>query len=203
MASPPSDVKKYLEGLPEDRRRALEAVRAEINRRLPPGYVEGIQYGMIGWVVPHSVYPAGYHCDPRLPVPFAGLASQKNYISLHLMCIYGDEGHRAWLAEEWKKTGKKLDMGKACIRFKKLEDLPLALVGEAVARVPVKEFLARYQAALGRGGERGATRRKAAPKGKPVPKSAPQAASKRPARRTVRAAAKRKTGRGPRGKAAR
>ncbi len=137
-------VKDYLDSLPEDRRKALRKVRAAVNRRLPKGYKEGIQYGMIGWFVPHSVYPDGYHCDPKQPVPFAGLASQKNYMSLYLMCIYGDPKHKAWFEKEWKKTGKKLSMGKSCVRFKTVDDVPLDLIEEAVARVPVEDFLAHY-----------------------------------------------------------
>ena len=148
MSATPTTPKQYLESLPEDRRKAIRKVRAAINKALPKGYREGMQYGMIGWFVPHSVFPDGYHCDPRQPVPFAGLASQKNYMSLYLMCIYADPKHRAWLQKEWTKTGKKLRMGKSCIRFKKVEELPLELIGEAVARVPVDVFLARYEALI-------------------------------------------------------
>jgi hypothetical protein len=148
MAAKPSTVKAYIDGLPEDRRKIVRKVRAEINRNLPKGYKEGMQYGMIGWFVPHSVYPDGYHCDPKQPVPFAGLASQKNYVSVYLMCIYGDAKHRAWFDKAWAKTGKKKNMGKSCIRFKSLDDLPLELIGEAVARVPVKDFLAHYEKAI-------------------------------------------------------
>jgi uncharacterized protein YdhG (YjbR/CyaY superfamily) len=139
-------VKAYLDALPEDRRKAIQAVRKAINARLPEGYREGIQYGMIGWSVPHSIYPDGYHCDPRQPLPFAGLASQKNHMALYLMCIYGDEEHRRWFEGAWTKTGRKLDMGKGCVRFKRLEDVPLEVVAEAIARVPVAEFVARYEA---------------------------------------------------------
>jgi len=145
MAAKPSSVKEYLDSLPEERRKALAKVRAAVNKGLPKGYREGIQYGMIGWSVPHKIYPAGYHCDPKQPVPFAGLASQKNHMSLYLMCIYGDEKHRKWFESEWKKTGKKLDMGKGCVRFKKVEDLPLDVITEAVARVPVDAFLEHYE----------------------------------------------------------
>ena len=154
MASKPTTVKEYIDGLPEDRRKAIRKVRAAINRRLPKGYKEGIQYGMIGWFVPHSKYPGGYHCDPKQPVPFAGLASQKNYMSLYLMCIYGDEKQRKWFEKEWKKTGLKLDMGKSCIRFKKVEDLPLDLIAEAIARVPVEQFLGHYENAIAKGAKR-------------------------------------------------
>ena len=148
MAAKPTTVKAYLDSLPEDRRKAIRAVRAAINRRLPNGYAQGMQYGMIGWFVPHKIYPAGYHCDPTQPVPFVGLASQKNYMSLYLMCIYGDEKHRKWFEAEWDKTGKKRNMGKSCVRFKKLDDLPLDLIEEAVARIPVDEFLAHYEALI-------------------------------------------------------
>ena len=146
MPAKPTTVKEYVDGLPEDRRKAIRKVRATINKNLPKGYKEGIQYGMIGWFVPHRLYPDGYHCDPSQPLPFAGLASQKNHISIYLMCIYGDEKQRRWFEKEWKKTGKKLNMGKSCIRFKDPQDIPLDLIGEAVARVPVDEFVAFYEA---------------------------------------------------------
>ena len=146
MPAKPTTVKAYLDSLPEDRRKAIRAVRTAINRALPKGYKEGIQYGMIGWFVPHSRYPDGYHCDPKQPVPFLALASQKNHMAVYLMCIYGDAKHRAWFEKEWKKTGKKLDMGKSCVRFKHLDDLPLDLIAEAVARVPVDDYLAQYEA---------------------------------------------------------
>ena len=148
MADKPKTPKEYLDSLPEDRRKALRKVRAAVNKGLSRGYKEGVQYGMIGWFVPHSVYPDGYHCDPVQPVPFAGLASQKNYMSLYLMCIYGDEKHREWFEREWAKTGKKLSMGKSCVRFKKVDDVPLDLITEAVSRVPVDAFLAHYEAVI-------------------------------------------------------
>ncbi|MHC5010416.1 MAG: DUF1801 domain-containing protein [Planctomycetota bacterium] len=148
MPAKPTTVKEYLDHLPEDRRKAIRAVRAAVNRRLPKGYKEGIQYGMIGWFVPHRIYPDGYHCDAKQPVPFAALASQKNHMAIYLMCIYGDAKHRAWFEKEWAKTGKRLDMGKSCVRFRKIEDVPLDLIGEAVARVPVDAFLAQYEAAI-------------------------------------------------------
>ncbi len=146
MAGKPATVKEYLDSLPEDRRKAIASVRTAVNKGLPAGYKEGLQYGMISWCVPHELFPSGYHCDPKQPLAFACLANQKNHMSLYLMCVYGDTGHRQWFEEEWKKTGKKLDMGKACIRFKKAEDLPLELVTEAVSRVPVAKFVAHYEA---------------------------------------------------------
>jgi hypothetical protein len=147
-AAKPEGVDAYIAALPEDRREAIETVRREINRRLPEGYEEGIQYGMIGWYVPHRLFPAGYHCDPKQPLPFASLASQKGYMSLYLMCIYGSDEHRAWFEAAWAKTGKKLDMGKSCVRFKTLDDLALDVIGQAVARVPVDTYVQRYEATL-------------------------------------------------------
>jgi len=147
-AAKPATVPAYLASLPADRRAAISAVRDTINRRLPQGYVEGIQYGMIGWAVPHSLFPPGYHCDPRQPLPFAALASQKNHMSLHLMFVYGSEEQRTWFQGAWERTGKKLDMGKACVRFKSLDDVAIDVVGDAVARVPVAAYVAKYTAML-------------------------------------------------------
>ena len=145
MQSKAKTVNEYLACLSEDRREAIQAIRAVILKNLPKGYEEGMQYGMIGYHVPHSVYPAGYHCDPKQPLPFAGLASQKNYMSIHLMCIYGDPEHAAWFREAWAKTGKKLDMGMSCVRFRKIEDVPLSVIGEAIKRVPATEFIEHYE----------------------------------------------------------
>jgi hypothetical protein len=140
-------VEQYLAGLPEDRREALEAVRQVILENLDTDYEEGIQYGMIGYYVPHRVYPAGYHCDPQQPLPFAGLASQKHHMALYLMCVYGDSELSRWFQAAWAKTGKKLDMGKSCVRFKKLEDLALDVIAEAIRRVPAKKYIAYCEAA--------------------------------------------------------
>lgn len=149
MQSKATTVKQYLTELPADRRTVISAVREMILSNLDSAYAEGMQYGMIGYYVPHSVFPAGYHCDPRQPLPFASLTSQKNYMSLHLMCLYGGcDGNsnplNNWFQEAWKRTGKKLDMGKACIRFKSLDDLALDVLGEAIRRVPAKKFIEQY-----------------------------------------------------------
>lgn len=149
MANQAATVAEYLASLPEDRRMALEAVRKTILKNLPKGYEEGMQYGMIGYYVPHSVYPPGYHCDPKQPLPFVALASRKGYMTLSFMGVYGDPEGEKWFRDEWAKTGKRLDMGKACIRFKKLDDIPLEVVGEAVKRIPVSKLVERYEAALG------------------------------------------------------
>lgn len=154
MQSKARTVKEYLASLPDDRRKALEAVRKVIRKNLDKNYEEGMQYGMIGYFVPHSVYPDGYHCDPKQPLPFAGLASQKNHMSIYLMCNYGVPEHESWFRAAWAKTGKKLDMGKSCIRFKKLDDIPLELIGEAIKRVPAKKFIAIYESAIKTAGKR-------------------------------------------------
>ena len=148
MISKAKTVKEYLAELPADRRAAIRAVREVILKNLDEGYAEGMQCGMIGYFVPHSVYPPGYHCDPKLPLPFAGLASQKNYLALYLTCLYANAGHEKWFRAEWAKTGQKLDMGKSCIRFKKIEALPLDLIGRAIARVPSRKFIAHYESIL-------------------------------------------------------
>jgi hypothetical protein len=127
--------------LPTDRREAISAVRAVILANLPNGYEECMSYGMIGYVVPHSIYPKGYHCNPKLPLPFMNLGSQKSHMSLHVMCCYGESQLRAWFEKAWKDAGKKFDMGAACVRFKKLEDVPLEVIGQLVARVPVDAYI--------------------------------------------------------------
>ena len=154
MQSKAATVAEYIASLPDDRKAAIEAVRKVILKNLGKGYAEGMTYGMIGYFVPHSVYPAGYHCDPKMPLGFAGLASQKNYMSLYIMPLYmsGDGGQEPelleWFRGAWAKTGKTLDMGKACIRFKRLEDLPLDVIGEAIRRVPAELYIQQYEAAL-------------------------------------------------------
>jgi hypothetical protein len=142
MHSKAATVEKYLAELPPDRRREIQTVRNVILKNLDRDYEEGMQYGMISYCVPHSVYPPGYHCDPNVPLPFALLASQKNYMSLYLMSVYGDSSpENEWFHNAWTKTGKKLDMGKSCVRFKRAEDLALDVIGEAIRRVPAKRYI--------------------------------------------------------------
>ena len=154
MQSKAPTVEAYLSSLPAERRAAIDTVRKVILENLDAKYEEGMQYGVIGYYVPHRVYPTGYHSDPKQPLPFAALASQKNYMSLYLMSVYcgcvdGSAGgeHARWFREAWAKTGKKLDMGKACIRFKKVEDLPLEVIAEAVRRVPAGMYIEFCEAA--------------------------------------------------------
>ena len=132
----------YLAELPSDRREAITAVRSVILDHLPEGYRETMQSGMIGYVVPLSRYPETYN---RQPLAYVALASQKNYMSLYLMNVYGDEETGRWFNERYRASGKKLDMGKSCVRFKNLEDLPMDLIGETVARTTVDEFVERYE----------------------------------------------------------
>lgn len=148
MQSKATTVQAYLSELPDDRRKALEALRKVIKENLPRGYQETMQYGMIGYSVPHSLYPAGYHCDPKQPLPFASLASQKNHLALYMFCIYADSAEQARFVAAWKQTGRKLDLGKGCVRFKSIDDVPLDVVGEAIARIPVAKFVEAYEAAL-------------------------------------------------------
>ena len=154
MQSKATTVKQYLSELPEDRREAISAVRKVIQDNLDSGFEEGMQYGMIGYYVPHSIYPAGYHCDPKQPLGFVCLASQKNYMSLHVMSLYGDASHEKQFRDEWAKTGKKLDMGKCCIRFRKLDDLALDVIGRVIGRVKISRYIEICEAALHTPGSR-------------------------------------------------
>ena len=136
-------VEEYLAELPPDRREAIAAVREVIQDHLPEGYEETMQYGMISYVIPLAKYPVTYN---KQPLGLASLASQKSYMSLYLMNVYGDKDTEQWFVERYRASGKKLDMGKSCVRFKRLEDLPLDLIGEAIARTPPSEFIERYEA---------------------------------------------------------
>ncbi|KOS05369.1 hypothetical protein AM493_04475 [Flavobacterium akiainvivens] len=145
-AATPQD---YLNSLPEDRKEAVNRLRDTIIQNLPPGFQEGMGYGMLGWSVPHSTYPAGYHCDPKQPLPFMGLASQKNNISFYHMGIYANKELLDWFVGEYPKYVKtKLDMGKSCIRFKKPENIPYALIGELVSKVTPEQWIETYEAAF-------------------------------------------------------
>ncbi|HEX2221270.1 MAG TPA: DUF1801 domain-containing protein [Candidatus Limnocylindria bacterium] len=142
----PQSVDEYIASLPPDRREAMSTVRETVGRNLPAGYEEGMQYGMIGWYVPLERFPDTYN---GRPLGLAALASQKSYMSLYLNNVYGDAETERWFRERWAATGKKLHMGKSCVRFRKLEDLPLDLIGETIARTPLDEYLRRYEAARG------------------------------------------------------
>jgi hypothetical protein len=142
MDTDASTVEGYLADLPDDRRTAIEAVRDVIRDNLPDGFEEVVQYGAISYVVPLERYPDTYN---GRPLAVASLANQKNHMALYLMGVYGEDGSQQWLRERWASTGKKLDMGKSCLRFKRLDDLALDVVGEVVARTSVADFLAAYE----------------------------------------------------------
>ena len=139
-------VEEYLNELTDDRRETVEAVRDVVNSNLPDGYEETVQFGMISYVVPLERYPKTYN---RQALQYAALASQKNYVSLYLMNVYGNEETERWFVDRYRASGKRLDMGKACVRFKSIDDLPLDLIGETIARTPVDDFIALYEKARG------------------------------------------------------
>ena len=137
---------EYINGLPEEKKQVMSHLREVIKTNLPEGFSEVISYGMLGYVVPHSIFPAGYHCDPKLPLPFISLASQKNFISLYHMGLYADNDMMQWFISEYPKHSKsKLDMGKSCIRFKKPDLIPFALIGELVSKMSVDQWVALYK----------------------------------------------------------
>lgn len=141
----------YITKCPEDRQEALKTLVAEIRNNLDDGFSEGMSYGMPGWVVPHSLYPAGYHCKPEEPLPFMSVASQKNFIAVYHMGVYADPELMKWFTEEYPKHAKrKLDMGKSCIRFKKMDDIPFKLIGELAGKMTASEWIARYESEVKR-----------------------------------------------------
>lgn len=146
MQSKATTVEEYLASLPDDRRKPIDALRKQIKKKLPRGFEEVMSYGMIGYVVPHKLYPPGYHCTPALPLPFMNLASQKNFIAVYHMALY--EGSLLnWFKEEWSKVSdKKLDMGKSCIRFKKPDDIPYELIGALASKMTPQQWIERYEA---------------------------------------------------------
>ena len=136
----------YLDQLPDDRKEAVGKLRKTVLDNLPEGFVETIGYGMLGYVVPHSLYPAGYHCDPKLPLPFMNIASQKNYISVYHMGIYSNEELLEWYLNEYEKVyHSKPEMGKGCLKFKKLNLIPYQLIGELVSKISVAEWINHYE----------------------------------------------------------
>jgi len=139
---------EYLASLPEDRQVPMDKLRNAIKKNIPKGFEEAMGYGMLGWCVPHKLYPDGYHCNPKDPLPFMGLASQKNFIAIYHMGVYSDPELLKWFTDEYKKQCKsKLDMGKSCIRLKKMDDIPYKLIGELAGKITVKEWIAMYEKA--------------------------------------------------------
>lgn len=136
----------YISQIPAERQAAFKKLRAVIKKNLPKGFKEGVGYGMMGWSVPHSKYPAGYHCKPEDPLPFMGIASQKNFIAIYHMGIYASPPLLKWFtAVHAKTTSKKLDMGKSCLRYKKPEDIPFDLIGELASKMTADEWIDIYE----------------------------------------------------------
>lgn len=141
-----SSVDEYIQNAPDERQAPLNKLRQVVNDNLPEGFEEQLNYGMIGWVVPHSKYPDGYHCDPKLPLPFMNLASQKNFIAFYHMGIYTRPDLMDWFQEEYKKVvPTKLDMGKSCVRLKKMETIPYDLIGELVSKMNADDWIKAYE----------------------------------------------------------
>lgn len=146
MKSAANTPEEYINNLPDDRKQVMNTLRKTILHNLPKGFSETINYGMIGYVVPHSMYPDGYHCDPKLPLPFMSMASQKNFIAIYHMGLYANQKLMNWFLQEYPKhCDTKLDMGKSCIRFKKMNQIPFALIGELSKKVTAKEWIATYE----------------------------------------------------------
>ena len=146
MQSKATSVEQYLKELPADRQEAINKLREVINANIPKGFKEVMSYGMIGYVVPHSLYPDGYHCNPKLPLPFMNIGSQKNFIALHHMGIYASKKLLDWFVKEYETASKtKLDMGKGCIRFKKPENIPYKLVGELAGKMTAEDWINTYE----------------------------------------------------------
>lgn len=146
MQSKAASPEEYFAQLPEERKEAMDKLRKTIKENLPDGFEEGMNYGMIGYYIPHSSYPDGYHCDPKLPLPFMNLASQKNFVALYHMGIYANPNLMNWFTSEYPKHVKtKLDMGKSCIRFKKMETIPFELIGDLCSKMTPQDWIELYE----------------------------------------------------------
>jgi len=175
MQSKAATVQQYLAELPPDRRAIVEAVRKVVRANIDPIVEEGMTWGMIGWSIPHSVYPGGYHTKPSAPVPYTCLASQKNYLSLYVPSSFADgKTDEDWFRREWAKSGKKLDMGKSCIRFNRLEDLDLQTIGALFRRVTATDYIKIYAAVDPRNASGKALRAARTSKGQKVKRAAKQ-----------------------------
>lgn len=146
MQSTAQTITAYLETIPEERKSAFYTLRETIQRNIPEGFSEQLSYGMLGYVVPHSIYPNGYHCNTKLPLPFLNIASQKNFIAVYHMGIYADPKLLDWFITEFPKhSSQKLDMGKSCIRFKKLDKIPFNLIATLVQKMSVQDWINCYE----------------------------------------------------------
>lgn len=149
MQSKAKNVTEYLAEIPEERQQAFNELRKTILENIPKGFEECMSYGMIGYVVPHAIYPKGYHCDPKLPLPFVNIASQKNFIALYHMGIYSNPKLLEWFISEFPKhSKKKIDMGKGCVRFKKPDAIPFELIGELMTKISVPDYITIHESHL-------------------------------------------------------
>jgi hypothetical protein len=146
MRSEATTVSAYLDSLPGERRRIVDAVREVILANIDADFEEGMQYGMLGYYLPHTRYPAGYHADPAQPLPFASIGSQKRHVGLYLFCVYCSEEENGRFRDEWLASGKPLDMGKSCVRVKRLDDIPLDVLGRVFERMTAARFIESYEA---------------------------------------------------------
>ena len=194
MKSKATTVKDYLASLPDDRRKGIEVLRKVIRNNLDKNYEESMLWGMIGYAVPHRVWPLGYHCDPSKPLMMAALASQKSNMTVYLMSVYGDKAERAWFQKAWVKTGKKLNMGGCCVRFTKVEDAALDVIGEAIRRTPAMSYVENYVkilASTGRGPDGKKLKREVT--AKKVAKTSAKKVAKKVSKKVAKKATKRVT----------
>ena len=146
-----NNIKEYLQNIPEERKEVFDKLMKTVRENIPKGFSEELSYGIPAWVVPHSLYPKGYHCSPELPLPFVSVASQKNFIALYHMGIYATPDLLNWFIKEYPKHSKrKLDMGKSCIRFKKMDDIPFELIGDLMKKMNPKDWIEKYEDVLKR-----------------------------------------------------
>lgn len=149
MTSDAKTPEEYINALPSERKEAIAKLRNTILKNLPKGFSETMGYGMIGYVVPHTLYPAGYHCDPKLPLPFMSIASQKNFVAVYHMGIYANKALFDWFVNEYPNHAKrKLDMGKSCIRFKKIEEIPYDLIGTLAGKMTSQQWIDIYESEI-------------------------------------------------------
>ena len=149
MTSDAKTPEEYISALPKERKDAVSKLRKVILKNLPNGFTETMGYGMLGYVVPHSIYPDGYHCDPKTPLPFMSVASQKNFIAVYHMGVYAHKEIYDWFVNEYPKySNRKLDMGKSCIRFKKIDEIPYKLIGELASKMTTEKWIKIYETAI-------------------------------------------------------
>ncbi|MBL0869030.1 MAG: DUF1801 domain-containing protein [Phycisphaerales bacterium] len=194
--SKPATVDEYLKALSPERLEIMQALRKVINENLRGGLAEGLQYNGIGYFIPHSLYPAGYHCDPKQPLPYGGIASGKQYVSIGFMCSYMKPELGEWFRKAWTATGRKLDMGAACIRVKKMDDIAFDVIAELVRKVPGDEYIKIYESIRAQSASGRAAAKKAAANGstsnKPAakPKASASAKAKGGTKKVVKKKAK-------------